>query len=90
MRGMWGPLIVDPKDPPPVEKEVTKDYIMMFSSWVSNWANKPGQGGIPGDEPDFFTLQTARRFPTRNRLRIKKGDVIRIRLIVLPKRPQPP
>jgi manganese oxidase len=24
MRGMWEPLIVDPKDPPPVEKEVTK------------------------------------------------------------------
>ena len=79
MRGMWGPLIVDPKDPPPVEKEVTKDYIMMFSSWVSNWANKPGQGGIPGDEPDFFTLGKA--FPDTQPLRIKKGDVIRIRLI---------
>ena len=41
---LWGPLTVDPKDPPPVEKEVTKDYIMMFSSWVSNWANTgPGR-----------------------------------------------
>jgi FtsP/CotA-like multicopper oxidase with cupredoxin domain len=80
MRGMWGPLIVDPKDPLPTEKEVTKDYIMMFSSWVSNWADKPGQGGIPGDEPDFFTIN-GKAFPDTQPLRIKKGDVIRLRLI---------
>jgi manganese oxidase len=80
MRGMWGPLIVDPKDPLPVEKEVTKDYVMMFSSWVSNWANKPGQGGIPGDEADFFTIN-GKAFPDTQPLRIKKGDVVRIRLI---------
>ena len=80
MRGMWGPLIIDPKNPPPTEKEVTKDYIMMFSSWVSNWAKKPGQGGIPGDEPDFFTVN-GKAFPDTQPLRIKKGDVVRIRLI---------
>jgi len=80
MRGMWGPLIIDPKDPLPVEKEVTKDYIMMFSSWVSNWASKPGQGGIPGDEADFFTLN-GKSFPDTQPLRIKQGDVVRIRLI---------
>lgn len=80
MRGMWGPLIIDPKEPLPVEKEVTKDYIMMFSSWVSNWASKPGQGGIPGDEADFFTLN-GKSFPDTQPLRIKQGDVVRIRLI---------
>ena len=80
MRGMWGPLIVDPKDPPPVEKEVTKDYIMMFSSWASAWAKKPGYGGIPGDVPDFFTIN-GKAFPDTQPLRIKKGDVVRIRLI---------
>jgi len=80
MRGMWGPLIVDPKDPPPIEKEVTKDYILMFSSWVSNWANKPGEGGVPGDVPDFFTVN-GKAFPETQPLRIKKGDVVRIRLI---------
>lgn len=80
MRGMWGPLIIDPKNPLPVEKEVTKDYVMMFSSWVSNWADKPGQGGIPGDEPDFFTIN-GKAFPDTQPLRITKGDVVRIRLI---------
>ncbi len=72
MRGMWGPLIVDPKDPPPVEREVTKDYIMMFSSWVSNWANKPGQGGIPVTSRISSPL-TAKPFPTRNRCGSKKA-----------------
>ena len=72
MRGMWGPLIVDPKDPPPVEKEVTKDYIMMFSSWVSNWANKPGQGGIPVTSR-ISSPSTARPFPTRNRCGSRKA-----------------
>lgn len=80
MRGMWGPLIVDPKDPPPVEKEVTKDYIMMFSSWSSAWAKKPGYGGIPGDVQDFFTIN-GKAYPDTQPLRIKEGDVVRIRLI---------
>lgn len=80
MRGMWGPFIIDPKNPPLKEKEVTKDYIMMFSSWVSSWANKPGQGGVPGDEPDFFTIN-GKAFPDTQPLRIKQGDVVRIRLI---------
>jgi FtsP/CotA-like multicopper oxidase with cupredoxin domain len=80
MRGMWGPLIIVPKDPPPIEREVTKDYVMMLSSWVSKWANKPGQGGIPGDEPDYFTIN-AKSYPDTQPLRVKAGDVMRIRLI---------
>lgn len=80
MRGMWGPFIIDPKDPPPVEKEVTKDYIMMFSSWASAWAKKPGYGGVPGDVPDFFTIN-GKAYPDTQPLRIKEGDVVRIRLI---------
>ena len=80
MRGMWGPFIIDPKDPPPGEKEVTKDYIMMFSSWASAWAKKPGYGGIPGDVPDFFTIN-GKAYPDTQPLRIKEGDVVRICLI---------
>jgi FtsP/CotA-like multicopper oxidase with cupredoxin domain len=80
MRGMWGPFIIDPKDPPPVEKEATKDYIMMFSSWASAWAKKPGYGGVPGDVPDFFTIN-GKAYPDTQPLRIKEGDVVRIRLI---------
>lgn len=80
MRGMWGPFIVDPKNPKPIEKQVTKDFIVMLSSWVSAYANKPGYGGVPGDVPDFFTMN-AKSFPDTQPMRVKKGDVVRIRLI---------
>ena len=35
LRGMWGPLIVDPKKPSALDKTVTKDVIMMMSAWES-------------------------------------------------------
>jgi FtsP/CotA-like multicopper oxidase with cupredoxin domain len=79
MRGMWGPLIVEPRNPQPVEKEITKDYILMMSEWASAWADKPGQGGMPGDVFDFFTIN-GKSFPDTQPIRVKKGDVIRLRL----------
>src|SRR3546814_20797714 len=42
MRGMWGPFVIDRKKPLPIEKKVTKDFILMFSDWASKWAFKPG------------------------------------------------
>src|SRR5690606_29071560 len=80
MRGMWGPLIVEPKNPAPIEKKVTKDLIMMFSDWASKWASKPGEGGIPGDVFDYFTIN-GKSFPDTQPIRVKKGDVVRLRLI---------
>lgn len=80
MRGMWGPLIVDPKKPTPIEKKVTRDYIMMLSDWSSKYAFKPGYGGVPGDVFDYFTLN-GKAFPDSQPLRVNKGDVVRIRLI---------
>lgn len=80
LRGMWGPLIIIPKDPPAIEREVTKDYVLMLSSWVSRWADKPGQGGVPGDEPDYFTIN-AKAYPDTQPLRVQTGDVVRLRLI---------
>ncbi|HYE48293.1 MAG TPA: multicopper oxidase domain-containing protein [Azospirillaceae bacterium] len=80
MRGMWGPMIVDPKKPTAVEKEVTKDHILMLSSWASQWADKPGQGGLPGDVFDYFTLN-GKAFPDTTPITVKKGDVLRLRFI---------
>src|SRR5699024_11417530 len=80
MRGMWGPLIIDPKEPTPIEKKVTKDFILMFTDWASKWANQPGEGGIPGDTFDYFTIN-GKSYPETQPMRVKKGDVIRVRLI---------
>lgn len=79
MRGMWGPLIIDPRKPIPVEREVTGDYIMMLSEWASAWASKPGEGGMPGDVFDYFTIN-GKSFPETQPIRVKKGDVIRLRM----------
>ncbi|MDT8383470.1 MAG: multicopper oxidase domain-containing protein [Gammaproteobacteria bacterium] len=78
VRGMWGPLIVDPKNPLPIEKRVTKDVIMMMSTWESSVADKYGEGGTPMDVADYFSVN-GKSFPLTQPLRIKKGDVVRIR-----------
>lgn len=78
IRGMWGPMVVDPKDPIAIEKTVTKDVIMMMSTWESERADKYGEGGTPYDVADFFSVN-AKSFPLTQPLRVKKGDVIRIR-----------
>lgn len=80
MRGMWGPLIVDPKKPSPLEKKVTKDVVMMFSSWESPYADSYGKGGSPHDVADYFSVN-GKSFPMTQPIRVKKGDVMRMRLI---------
>lgn len=78
MRGMWGPLVVDPKKPAKIEKRVTREAIIMLSSWDSNYADKPGQGGSPLDTPNYFSMN-GRSFPYTQPIRVKEGDVLRIR-----------
>ena len=80
IRGMWGPLIVDPKRPSRLEKSVTKDVIMMLSSWESEFAGKYGKGAIPGNVDDYFSIN-AKSFPLTQPIRVKKDDVLRVRFI---------
>src|SRR5690606_1710501 len=42
LRGMWGPLVIDPKEPTELEREVTKDAVLMFSGWNSEVAQSYG------------------------------------------------
>lgn len=78
IRGMWGPLIVDPKKPGKWDKKVTVDAIMMLSTWESTAANKYGTGGTPKDVADYFSVN-GKSFPLSQPLRVKKGDVVRVR-----------
>ena len=80
VRGMWGPLIVDPLEPTPLEKEVTKDAILMFSGWNSKLADRYGIGGHPTELRDYFSIN-GKSFPLTQPLRVKEGDVVRLRLI---------
>ncbi len=80
IRGMWGPLIVDPLEPTPLEKEVTKDAILMFSGWNSQLADRFGVGGHPTELRDYFSIN-GKSFPLTQPLRVREGDVVRLRLI---------
>jgi len=77
-RGMWGPLVVDPKNPSELDKSVTKDAILMMSTWESAYANTYGKGGMPTDVADYFSVN-AKSFPFTQPIRVKKGDVLRMR-----------
>jgi FtsP/CotA-like multicopper oxidase with cupredoxin domain len=79
IRGMWGPIIVDPKNPSALEKTVTKDVIMMMNTWESTYGDLYGKGGAPADVADFFSVN-AKSFPLSQPIRVKKGDVLRIRM----------
>jgi len=79
LRGMWGPLVIDPKSPTALEKKVTKDAVLMFSSWNSEVAQEYGKGGKPGEVMDYFSVN-GKSFPMNQPLRVKKGDVLRLRL----------
>lgn len=79
IRGMWGPLVVDPAKPAKIEKKVTKDVIMMLSGWDSDFAEKLGYGGGPRELPNYFSIN-ARAFPLTQPIHVKEGDVVRLRL----------
>lgn len=79
IRGMWGPFVVDPLEPTPLEKEVTKDAILMFSGWNSQLADRYGVGGHPSEVRDYFSIN-GKSFPLTQPLRVREGDVVRLRL----------
>jgi FtsP/CotA-like multicopper oxidase with cupredoxin domain len=80
LRGMFGPFIVRPKKPTALEKSVTKDFILMLSDWESEYAEKPGFGGVPGGVYNYFTIN-GKSYPETQPLRVNKGDVVRLRFI---------
>ncbi|GHB39856.1 hypothetical protein GCM10007094_31390 [Pseudovibrio japonicus] len=79
VRGMWGPLIVDPLEPLPIEKEVTKDAILMFSAWNSEVADDYFAKQDPTDNLNYFSVN-GKSFPYNQPIRVQKGDVLRLRL----------
>lgn len=79
LRGMFGPLIVDPKKPAKVEREVTKQAILMFSGWNQRVAQTLGEGMKPGEALQYFSIN-GKSMPLNQPIRVKTGDVLRLRL----------
>lgn len=80
LRGMWGPFVIDPKEPAPIETEVTKEAILMFSGWNPDVADDYGKGGHPSENISYFSIN-GKAFPATQPLRVAEGDVVRLRLI---------
>lgn len=79
LRGMWGPMIIDPKKPTKLEKRVTKDAILMFAGWDSSVAQDYGKNGVPNRVLDYFSIN-GKSHPYNQPIRVKEGDVLRLRL----------
>lgn len=79
IRGMWGPVIIDPSNPTDLEKKVNREVLMMFSTWESANAEKYGTGSTPYDVEDYFSVN-GRSFPYTQPIRLKTGDVVRVRV----------
>jgi len=77
---MWGPIIIDPKNPTALEKKVDHNVIMLLSTWESKNASKYGTGATPYDVEDYFSVN-ARSFPYNQPIRLKTGEVVRVRFI---------
>ena len=80
VRGMWGPMIVDPNDPLPIEREVTIDAILMFSGWNPTVADDYFALQQPMEGITYFSIN-GKSFPYTQPLRVRKGDVLRLRLM---------
>ncbi len=79
LRGMFGPLIIDPKKPSKLEREVTKQAVLMFSGWNDRVAQTFGEGMKPGEALQYFSIN-GKSMPLNQPLRVKTGDVLRLRL----------
>lgn len=79
LRGMFGPLIVDPKKPTKLERQVTKDAVLMFSGWNARVSQTYGVAMKPGEALNYFSIN-GRSMPDNQPLRVKQGDVLRMRL----------
>lgn len=79
LRGMFGPLVVDPKKTTKVERQVTKEAILMFSGWNARVAQTLGEGMKPGEALHYFSIN-GKSMPMNQPLRVKTGDVVRMRL----------
>lgn len=79
-RGMWGPMIVEPKEPDPIVEDVTKEAVAMFSGWNPEVADTYGEGGHPKEPISYFSIN-GKSFPMTQPLRVEEGDVLRLRLI---------
>jgi FtsP/CotA-like multicopper oxidase with cupredoxin domain len=78
--GLYAPFIIDPKVPeanPPVV-----DKTLMISEWRMTDGQTYAAMPMGGMEPNYFTIN-GKSFPSTETITVKKGDLVRLRLIAI-------
>lgn len=76
--GLYAPFIIDPKEPEATPPAV--DKTLMISEWRINDGRTYAAMPMSGSEPNYFTIN-GKAFPSTETITVKKGDVVRLRLI---------
>jgi len=76
--GLYAPFIIDPKQPDANRPAV--DKTLMISEWRINDGRTYAAMPMSGSEPNYFTIN-GKAFPSTETITVKKGEVVRLRLI---------
>lgn len=76
--GLYAPFIIDPKEPEAIPPVVDKVLMISESRMVKGETYAPMPMG--GMEPNYFTIN-GKSFPATETITVKKGDLVRLRLI---------
>lgn len=77
--GMYGALIIDPKDPakePPIEHE----YVIQLQEWLQREGLTYPAMLMEGGLPNYFTIN-GKAFPSTDTVKMKVGESIKLRFI---------
>ena len=76
--GLYAPFIIDPKEPADVQPDV--DATLMIGEWLVRGGQTFAAMPMGGMEPNFFTIN-GKAFPATETINVKKGQLVRLRLV---------
>ena len=76
--GLYAPFVIDPKEPETNPPAV--DKVLMISESLMRGGQTFAPMPMSGMEPNFFTIN-GKAFPATETITVKKGDLVRLRLI---------
>lgn len=76
--GLYAPFIIDPKEPVLIKPDV--DATLMLGEWLVRGGQTFAPMPMAGMEPNYFTIN-GKAFPATERINVKKGQLIRLRLV---------
>jgi FtsP/CotA-like multicopper oxidase with cupredoxin domain len=78
--GLYAPLIVDPKTP--ATKPAVEDTLMLSEWTINSQGETVPTMPMAGAEPNYFTIN-GKAFPDTKGIKVKVGDVVRLRLAAI-------